>query len=78
MNAYPPIITVGHPATITPPWTVWSPMRAAGRFPIITVAEPLAIISGGPVQKHLSLILAAGMPPMSTVGAHGGRIGPPT
>jgi hypothetical protein len=53
-------------------------MRAAGMFPINTVADPLAIVSGGPVQVHISPIRAAGIPPMSTVGHPGGMMGPPT
>jgi two-component system, OmpR family, response regulator MprA len=72
------MITVGQPRTITPPWAVMSPIRAAGKPPIITRGEPMAIVSGGPAQVHMSLTLAAGSPPISTVGAPGGRIGPPT
>ncbi len=55
-----------------------SPIRAAGNPPIITVAEPLAIVSGGPVQVAISVALAAGIPPINTVIAPGGRMGPPT
>jgi hypothetical protein len=73
-----PIITVGRPITITPPCTVWSPIRAAGRFPIKTVSEPIAIESGGPTQVHMSVARAAGWPPINTVGQPGGKIGPPT
>jgi hypothetical protein len=36
------------------------------------------MLSGGPVQTAMSPKQAAGIPPMSTVGAPGGRIGPPT
>jgi hypothetical protein len=46
--------------------------------PINTVAEPMAMESGGPVQVAISPTLAAGIPPMSTVGSPGGKIGPPT
>jgi hypothetical protein len=64
--------------TITPPCTVWSPIRAAGRFPIKTVSEPIAIESGGPTHVHMSVARAAGCPPIKTVGQPGGKIGPPT
>jgi hypothetical protein len=53
-------------------------MRAAIRFPIKTVGEPMAIASGGPTQVHMSVERAAGCPPMRTVGQPGGKIGPPT
>src|ERR1700687_5688290 len=33
---------------MTPPWTVGSPIRAAMRFPISTVGEPIKMTSGGP------------------------------
>jgi len=75
---HPPIITVGYPTTIEPPCEDRSPIRAAGIPPIITVAEPLTILSGGPVHVHISPTLAAGIPPINTVGHPGGRIGPPT
>ena len=55
-----------------------SPMRAAGMPPIITVALPFAITSGGPAQVAMSPMRAAGIPPISTVGQPGGRTGPPT
>ena len=73
-------MTVGQPPTITPPWPVLSPMRAAGLFPIITVPEPLTMGSTGPsgIQVHMSLTLAAGRFPMRTVGSPGVVIGPPT
>jgi hypothetical protein len=71
-------MTVGHPAAITPPCAVLSPMRAAGRKPIMTVADPFAIVSGGPTHVAISLTRAAGKPPMITVVQPGGRIGPPT
>ena len=61
-----------------PPWAVVSPILAAGLFPIITVAEPFAMVSGGPVQVQLSPTTAAGMPPISTVAAPGPMMGPPT
>lgn len=72
------MFTVGHPATITPPCAVLSPIRAAGLPAIITVDEPMRIESGGPVQVHKSPTTAAGIPPIITVGAPGGSIGPPT
>lgn len=74
---YPPICTVGHPATITPPCAVVSPMRAAGLPPIITVADPLMMLSGGPVHMHISPMTAAGSLPINTVGAPGPMTGPP-
>jgi hypothetical protein len=61
-----------------PPWAVVSPMRAAGRPQIMTVADALTIASGGPTQTHMSPITAAGIMPMSTFGAPGPDIGPPT
>jgi hypothetical protein len=75
---HPPIMTVGHPATMLPPWAVVSPILAAGRPPIITVAEAFTIASGGPAQMQLSPITAAGNLPMSTVGTPGPTTGPPT
>src|SRR5690554_2797870 len=53
-------------------------MRAAGAPLIITVDEPLTIESGGPTQVHMSPTLAAGIPPINTVGGPEGRMGPPT
>src|SRR5690349_1649732 len=53
-------------------------MRAAGRPPNMTLVEPMTIESGGPTHVHIEPTVAAGMPPISTVGAPGGRIGPPT
>src|SRR6202044_698215 len=73
-----PIITVGQPRVMAPPWTVGSPMRAAIRLPIKTVGEPMAIESGGPTQVPISVDLAAGCPPINTVTQPGGKIGPPT
>ena len=72
------MLTVGQPATITPPCAVLSPKRAAGIPPIITVAEPIIIESGGPLHVSISPTLAAGWPPIITVGHPGGSIGPPT
>lgn len=78
--AQPPIMTVGQPATMAPPWPVLSPIRAAGLKPIITLLEPLTIGSEGPTgpHRHMSLTRAAGMKPISTVGSPGLVIGPPT
>jgi hypothetical protein len=42
------------------------------------VGEPIAITSGGPTHTHMSPTRAAGILPISTVGQHGGIIGPPT
>jgi hypothetical protein len=53
-------------------------MRAAGLPPIITVADPMTMVSGGPTQVQLSPTTAAGMPPISTVGTPGPITGPPT
>src|SRR5215210_6673195 len=53
-------------------------MRAAGFLPIITFIEPMAMVSGGPVQTHMSPTTAAGMPLIRTVGTPGPVIGPPT
>jgi hypothetical protein len=72
-----PIITVGAPTTMAPPWAVLSPNLAAGIPAIITVAEPAAIVSGGPTQTHMSPTRAAGIPAIITVGAPI-EIGPPT
>lgn len=52
-------------------------MRAAGLLLIITVADPMAIVSGGPVQIAISPTVAAGMPPMMTLGEPL-AMGPPT
>jgi hypothetical protein len=57
---------------------VMSPMRAAGKKPIITDVEPMAIMSGGPTQIAMSVTRAAGKKPMSTVGQPGAMMGPPT
>src|SRR5581483_6752350 len=53
-------------------------MRAAGIPCILTVAEPLTMVSGGPMQNNRSPTLAAGSPPISTVGRQGPIMGPPT
>jgi hypothetical protein len=71
-------MTLGLPTTMTPPWTVGSPRRAAIMFPIRTVGEPIAMESVGPTQRAMSLTRAAGSMLISTVGSQGGRIGPPT
>ena len=63
---------------IVPPWAVKSPMRAAGIFPMRTVADPFVIISGGPTQTHVSVALAAGIIPIRVMGEPGPVIGPPT
>ena len=59
-----------------------SPPRRCGNgivtTPLKTVLEPVMIVSGGPAQVAISPTLAAGKPPISTVGAPGGKIGPPT
>ena len=61
-----------------PPWAVVSPIRAAGLPPIMTVAEPITMLSGGPTQVHISPITAAGMLLIITVGTPGPTMGPPT
>lgn len=66
------------PSTIEPPCAVVSPIRAAGEPPIVTVAEPLIIESGGPTQTQLSPMTAAGILPIMTVGLPGPITGPPT
>src|SRR5579872_54615 len=55
-----------------------SPIRAAG-FPLMkTLGDPWTMVSGGPTQVAMLVTVAAGKPPMRTVGAPGGRMGPPT
>ena len=54
------------------------PILAAGLPQIITVEDPLMIVSGGPTQTQLSPITAAGSLPIRTVAAPGPTIGPPT
>jgi hypothetical protein len=44
----------------------------------MTVDDPFTMVSGGPVQVHISLTTAAGMPPIKTVEAPGPMTGPPT
>jgi hypothetical protein len=69
---------VGEPIMIMPPCTVGSNILAAGRKLIITPIDPITIISGGPTQVAIVVTVAAGSMSISTVGAPGGRIGPPT
>lgn len=71
-------MTVGAPMTITPPWAVLSPIRAAGLPQTNTVVDPLMIVSGGPTQVAISPNFACGRLQVRTVGAQGGMIGPPT
>ena len=73
-----PISTVKQPVTMTPPCTVMSPIRAAGSPPTRTVNAPCTIMSIGPTQIAMSVIRACGIMQVSTVGMHGGMIGPPT
>ena len=54
---------------------VISPTRAAGRPPIMTVADPIATIPGPPGTQEANtqgtvvlVTCAAGIPPISTVG----------
>jgi len=44
----------------------------------MTVDDPAAMESGGPLQMHWSPTTAAGSPPIITVGTPGEEIGPPT
>src|ERR1700735_1199384 len=53
-------------------------MRACGILMVNTVNDPSTITSGGPTQTAISVTRAAGRPPISTVGARGARMGPPT
>lgn len=78
LHIYPPIMTVGEPNTMTPPWAVLSPNLAAGFEQIITVPDPLTIVSGGPTQVALSPTTDAGKLLIITVGAPGPVTGPPT
>jgi hypothetical protein len=75
---YPPIRTVNSPNMITPPCAVMSNIRAAGKPQTKTVKDPNAITSGGPTHVNMSETRACGSPPVSTVIAQGGRMGPPT
>jgi hypothetical protein len=72
------MMQVGDPIMIIPPCTVGSISRAAGRKLIITPSDPMTIMSGGPTHVAIDVTVAAGRKSMSTVGAPGGRIGPPT
>ena len=77
-----PIKTVvQHGGPITDPgWVPESVTRAAGMPMIGTGKAPLRIgfgVGTGARHKLMSPTLAAGMPPISTVGAHGGMIGNP-
>src|ERR1051325_723876 len=71
------MMTVAHPAVMLPPCAVESPCRAAPLPPSNTVREPLTTLSGGPLHVHCVPRIAAGFPPLRTVGAPGGMIGPP-
>src|ERR1035437_753332 len=73
-----PTSTVGQPSTIMPPCAVISSIRACGILIVSTVNDPSTITSGGPTHTAMSPTRAAGKPPISTVTAPGGRIGPPT
>src|SRR5471032_3473630 len=53
-------------------------MRAAGFLPINTLTLPITMLSGGPTQTAIEPTVAAGIPPINTVGTPGGRMGPPT
>ena len=72
-----PITIVEDPMTILPPWAVMSPTLAAGSPPISTVAEPAAMMSGGPEQVQKFVAVAAGILSIKTVGTPGGKMGPP-
>jgi hypothetical protein len=72
------MMQVGDPIMIIPPCTVGSISLAAGRKLIITPSDPITIMSGGPTHVAIEVTVAAGRKSMSTVGAPGGRIGPPT
>ena len=76
-TAKSPINTVGQPVTITPPWLVWSPMRAAGRPLTKTVADPRMMVAVGPTHCDLSPTRACGIKQVITSGEHDGIIGPP-
>jgi Protein of unknown function (DUF3738) len=78
VRRYPPIRTVNSPNTITPPCAVMSIIRAAGKPQTRTVKDPNTITSGGPTHVNMSVTRACGSPPVSTVTAQGGRMGPPT
>ncbi len=42
-----------------------------------TVADPFCMLSGGPAQVHILPTVAAGCPPIITLGTPGGNMGPP-
>src|SRR5215212_1590969 len=44
----------------------------------MTFVDPIAIVSGGPTQVHMSPTTAAGIFAISTVGTPGPMTGPPT
>jgi hypothetical protein len=69
--------TVGQPIAATPPWLDWSPTRAAGLPPIMTVGDPLTMTSVPPLHAALSPARAAGNPPIRTFAAPP-VAGPPT
>src|ERR1035441_2778013 len=75
---YPPIRTVKSPNMIKPPCAVMSIIRAAGKPQTRTVKDPNTITSGGPTHVNMSVTRACGSPPVSTVTAQGGRMGPQT
>src|SRR5215469_13313914 len=77
------MFTVGAPITIGAPQPLMSPMRAAGRLPIITVILPFAIgfggcgpAGGGIAQATWSPTQAAGCPEIKTFGHPGPTITP--
>ena len=53
-------------------------MRAAGLPVSSTVPDPLTIVAGGPTHTAMSPTTAAGIMHISTVGAPGPTMGPPT
>ena len=57
---------------------IWDTWLSIYRLPIMTVADPFMMVSGGPAQVSMSPMVAAGKPPIRTVVVPGGRIGPPT
>src|SRR5690625_2867618 len=79
------MITVGQPGpgTMGEPCMLISASRAAGKFPMSTVALPMAMPLGAgeahTMPPGTEFATAAGIPPMSTVGtAAAGVMGPPT
>src|ERR1035441_8101806 len=75
---YPPIRTVKSPNMIKPPCAVMSIIRAAGKPQTRTVKDPNTITSGVLTHATMAVPRACGSPPVSTVTAQGGRMGPPT